>query len=57
MSVTRSLVLNFCDKSKSSLGFTHQDDEEEKEIDELCDSSLTSSCSSLTISSPIMSGT
>ncbi|XP_006361930.1 uncharacterized protein [Solanum tuberosum] len=38
MSVTRSLLLDFCDKSESSVGFTHQEDEEEeKEIDELCE--------------------
>ena len=32
MSVTRSLLLDFCDKSESFVGFTHQEDEEE-EID------------------------
>ena len=39
MSVTRSLLLDFCDKSESSVGFfIHQEDEEEeKEIDELCE--------------------
>ncbi|KAK4710148.1 hypothetical protein R3W88_004661 [Solanum pinnatisectum] len=36
-SVTRSLLLDFCDKSESSVGFTHQEDEEEEEIDELCE--------------------
>ncbi|XP_049385366.1 uncharacterized protein LOC125849336 [Solanum stenotomum] len=35
-SVTRSLLLDFCDKSESSVGFTHQEDGEE-EIDELCE--------------------
>ncbi|TMW98947.1 hypothetical protein EJD97_003268 [Solanum chilense] len=38
MSVTRSLLLDFYDKSESSVGFfTHQEDEEEEEIDELCE--------------------